>query len=62
MQNFKEQNFVAYVNRENLYEVAHEMIKFLNDGDSFIGYKRPRSFIEREKIDVEEAIKRHTLI
>ena len=58
--NFQEQNFIAFVSREKLFNIAHEMIKFLNDGDLFLNYKQPPSFME--DVDKEEAIKRLALM
>ena len=56
LSNYNEQNFVAFVGKDKLYTIAHEMIKFLNDGDSFLRYKQPPTLIE-EVGDREEAMK-----
>lgn len=54
MNNFNEQNFIAFVSRDKLYSIAHEMIKFLNDGDLFLKYEQPPTFLE--KVDKDEAM------
>mmetsp|Transcript_5460 Transcript_5460/g.9241 ORF Transcript_5460/g.9241 Transcript_5460/m.9241 type:complete len:82 (-) Transcript_5460:451-696(-) len=46
IQNYQENNFVAYVSRDNLIEVAFEMVKFLNDGQAFMEYQKPQSHID----------------
>lgn len=38
LQNFNEQNFVAFVNRDKLFNVAYEIVKFLNKGEEFMSY------------------------
>jgi hypothetical protein len=42
------------VGKEKLYTVAHEMIKFLNDGDSFLKYKQPPTLLD--EVDKEDAM------
>ena len=54
MANYNEQSFVAFVGKEKLYTVAHEMIKFLNDGDSFLKYKQPPTLLD--EVDKEDAM------
>lgn len=38
------------------------MINFLNEGDKFMNYQKPKTFIENLEIEREEAIKRLRLM
>lgn len=63
--NYNEQNFVAYVNQDNLFGITKEMVKFLHDGESFMSYQLPLPYIEGiEKTDTarrDEALRRQAL-
>ena len=41
MENYNEQNFVAFVDQNSLYEVVAEMVRFLHHGESFAAYQAP---------------------
>mmetsp|Transcript_13062 Transcript_13062/g.20280 ORF Transcript_13062/g.20280 Transcript_13062/m.20280 type:complete len:142 (+) Transcript_13062:961-1386(+) len=66
MQNYKEPSFVAFVGREHLMDVSFEMVKFLNEGESFLSYERPASHIDLSEfgsdLSKDEAITRHSLM
>lgn len=38
LQNYNEQNFVAFIKEDQLFGVAKEMIRFLNESESFVNY------------------------
>lgn len=62
LRKYKEQNFIAYVNQDNLFGIAREMVKFLDNGESFMNYQPPLPYIEginsTNTDKKEEALKR----
>lgn len=58
---------IAFVSQDNLFGVSLEMLKFLDQGETFLKYKRPPTKLNEQNfsestISKTEAIRRHSLM
>ena len=65
LQNYNEQNFVAFIKEDQLFSVAKEMVKFLNESETFMNYQQPLPYIEGirkdDSITRDEVLRRQAL-
>lgn len=45
IQNYQQQNFIAFLERDDVFDVASQILQFLNDGQQFLNHKEQESIL-----------------